>query len=73
MIRSEERRARRQQAMLRQELDEYERAIAGHAPEPPPGILPWAHRAYLAGLHGVRDDLRAQLGMSLTGDAGGRS
>lgn len=70
MTRPDERRARRQQAMLRQELDGYERLIAGHAPEPPAGILPWAHRAYLAGLHGARDDLRSKLGMSLTRDAG---
>jgi hypothetical protein len=73
MNRSQERRARRQQAVTRQKLDGIERAIAEWKAEPPDGILPWAHRAYLASMLSVRDDVREKLGMSRIGDADRRA
>ena len=72
MTRAQERQASRQQAVTRQKLDDIERAIA-ESSEPPDGILPWAHRAYVHRLMTVRDDLRRELGLSPTEDAGGRA
>ncbi|GAN51682.1 hypothetical protein ABID82_000666 [Methylobacterium sp. PvP062] len=64
MTRAQERLAARQAATARQELDGYERDLAAWQPEPPEGILPWAHQAYRHGLLAARDDLRRELGLA---------